>query len=89
MVKIKKEYKKSKDYSKDIINKVCEVLNANHIEYSLNSGNSEITVSSKDQTEDTLFKTLYSNMEIPKVVFTILVDVVGVGDKIYIRQKTK
>lgn len=89
MAGIAQEYSKSKDYSKDIMQKVCQALDDNTIKYSLASNGNEVVIHGTNHTKNTIFETIYNNIDVPKVVFTLLVDIVDICGHVYIRQTTK
>lgn len=86
---VNEQYSESKKYSDDIMSKVTVVLDENQIEYDVKSDGSEIVVTDKNQSKDSLQDTIYANIDVPKMVCLLLLDMIEVNDSIYIRQKTK
>lgn len=86
---VNEQYSESKKYSDDIMSKVTVVLDENQIEYDVKSDGSEIVVTDKNQSKDSLQDTIYANIDVPKMVCLLLLDMIEVNNSIYIRQKTK
>lgn len=88
-INVKDGYGEMKKYSGTIIPDIIGILSKNNFNYSTNSNNTEIVVT--EQTEDTtefIYESICKGLSVPKIIFPLLVDVVEVDDKIYIRQKT-
>lgn len=82
-------YNESKNYSDKIMGDVTGVLDSKRISYSIKSGGAEVIIAGNGQSENSIVKMLYDNLNIPKDVISLLLDIVEVSDTIYIRQKTK
>lgn len=85
-----KTYKESKNYSDNIMKEVTSVLDDNNISYEIKSNGAEVTITQKDgQSRESITNTLYANVNVPKMVFMVLVNIVEIDGTIYIRQSTK
>lgn len=89
MSNLKNQYEECKNYSENIIDKITTVLDENNIKYKVKSNGKEIVVTMNGQSKNAITDTIYKNMDISKMVFTILIDIVQIGDELFIRQQTK
>lgn len=89
MCNMKEHYKESKNYSDNIMKDVTKVLDKKKINYETKSNCTEVTIKNSSQSKDKIFNLLAKSIDIPKMVILLLIDVVEVGNTIYIRQKTK
>ena len=89
MASLNDHYNESKNYSDKIMSDVSGVLDSNKIEYETKSNGHEVIITGNGQSESSILKLLNDNLSIPKDVISLLLEVVEVSDKIYIRQKTK
>jgi cysteinyl-tRNA synthetase len=86
---MKEKYNESKKYSENIMSEVTKVLDDCNITYNVKSDGVEIVTTDNKQSKNSIEKTLFDNINIPKMVFVVLIDIVEIGDSVYIRQKTK
>ena len=89
MSNLKNQYEECKNYSENIIDKITTVLDENNMKYKVKSNGKEIVVTMNGQSKNAITDTIYKNMDISKMVFTILIDIVQIGDELFIRQQTK
>lgn len=87
--KMKDNYVESKNYSDGIMTKITDVLDKSEIAYEVKSGGTEVVVSCENQSLDSIKSIIFSNIDIPKMVIAMLLDIIEAGESIYIRQKTK
>ena len=59
------------------------------MKYKVKSKGKEIVVTMNGQSKNAITDTIYKNVDISKMVFTILIDIVQIGDELFIRQQTK
>ena len=85
MSNLKNQYEECKNYSENIIDKITTVLDENNMK----SKGKEIVVTMNGQSKNAITDTIYKNVDISKMVFTILIDIVQIGDELFIRQQTK
>lgn len=88
MSELKSTYNESKNYSKDIIKNITKILDKHKLGYKLNSNNTEIVLTEKNDSHE-IEKMIQKEIDIPKMVFILLVDIVQVKQNVYIRQKLK
>jgi hypothetical protein len=86
MSKIVNDYNESKNYSEDIMKEITDILDSNGVDW---VAKSNIEIVCNNQSEDEIERILCDNITTPKIVFMLLVDIVQMDDKIYIRQKIK
>jgi hypothetical protein len=79
----------SKNYSEDIIPKISDILDDLGIEHETNSEETEIVLSNVTQNADSLNDEITAKIDVPKMVFAVLIDITVVDGVGYIRQKTK
>ena len=89
MSNLKNQYEECKNYSENIIDKITTVLDENNMKYKVKSKGKEIVVTMNGQSKNAITDTIYKNVDISKMVFTILIDIVQIGDELFIRQQTK
>ena len=89
MSNLKNQYEECKNYSENIIDKITTVLDENNMKYKVKSKGKEIVVTMNGQSKNAITDTIYKNVDISKMVFTILIDIVQIGDELLIRQQTK
>lgn len=89
MASLKTCYNESKNYSDKIMGDVTGVLDNKGISYTTKSSGAEVIITGNGQSESSIVSLLNDNLNIPKDVISLLLDVVEVSDIIYIRQKTK
>ena len=89
MSNLKSQYEECKNYSENIIDKITTVLDENNMKYKVKSKGKEIVVTMNGQSKNAITDTIYKNVDISKMVFTILIDIVQIGDELFIRQQTK
>lgn len=82
-------YNESKNYSDKIMGDVTGVLDNKGISYTTKSSGAEVIITDNGQSENSIVTLLNNNLNIPKDIISLLLDVVEVSDIIYIRQKTK
>ena len=88
MTQLTNSYNESKNYSEDIIKNICKILDKNKIGYKLKSNDTEIVLSKKNDAKK-IEKMIQKEIDVPKMVFILLVTIVQVDDTVYIRQKLK
>ena len=89
MSNLKNQYEECKNYSENIIEKITTVLDENNMKYKVKSKGKEIVVTMNGQSKNAITDTIDKNVDISKMVFTILIDIVQIGDELFIRQQTK
>ena len=89
MSNLKNQYEECKNYSENIIDKITTVLDENNMKYKVKSKGKEIVVTMNGQSKNAITDTIYKNVDISKMVFTILIDIVQIRDELFIRQQTK
>lgn len=89
MPTLKKEYTDCKNYSENIMGEISKILDENEIPY-IKKNDTEIVVNDiATHSKESVTKTIYDNISIPKISFIILVDIIETSSSIFIRQKTK
>lgn len=89
MAGLKSCYKDSKNYSDKIMGDVTALLDNEGIEYTIKSNGTEVIMTANGQSEDSVLSLLIDNLDIPKDVISLLLDIVEISGTIYIRQNTK
>lgn len=88
MTKFKKTVNESKTYAKDVMNEIASILDKKKVKFMSNDNNTEFVVDT-DMNAKKMKNMLYKNSYIPKIILNLLIDIVSIDDKIYIRQNTK
>ena len=83
---LKESYDKCKTYSDKIMGDVTKALDAKKIKYEVKSNGNEVVITG--QSKDKVDKAI-SKVDVPKTEKSLLLDIVGVKNNVYIRQKTK
>ncbi len=89
MASLKTCYNDSKNYSDKIMGDVTGVLDNKGISYTTKSSGAEVIITGNGQSENSIIKLMNDNLNIPKDVISLLLEIVEVSDIVYIRQKTK
>lgn len=88
MSKFKKTVTESKTYSKDVMNEIASILDKKKVKYKSKHNNTEFIVDT-DMNANKMRNLIYKNTYIPKIVLNLLIDIVCIDEKIYIRQNTR
>lgn len=88
MSELKSTYTESKNYSKDIMKNIAKILDKHKLGYKLKSHDTEIVLTEKNDSGK-ITKMIHKEIDMPKMIFNLLVDIVQVDGVVYIRQKIK
>lgn len=85
----KPNFEEAKEYSTTVMSTVIDVLDDQKIKYKPGQNTNELILPNIKQSPNDIFSIIYKNCSVPRMVLSILIDIVDIGDDIYIRQKTK
>ena len=87
---VQNAYEQSKKYSDHIMDLVKTALTKKKVKFESNPKDTEIRITSKSQSKDSIKKILESvDKEISEPICKTLLEIAEVSGKVFIRQKTK
>lgn len=78
-----------KDYTNNIIGVVSDILSEHDISYNINNSFTQIIIDDKKINHLEIITMIKTSKKIPEEVFSLLIEVQVINNKIYIRQKRK
>lgn len=78
-----------RDYADNIIDSVCEILVKRDLKYITNDKKNEITISEKNINKDDIMKLIYEEINIPKHIVDLLINIYQLKNQVIIRQKRR